>query len=42
MDDSITAEDDDRPEDAEHITVTFPLEGDRADAEELFFRIAEG
>ena len=42
LDDSVTAEDDDRPADAEHITVTFPLEGDRADAEELFFRIEEG
>ena len=39
LDDSVTAEDDLRPEDSEHITVTFPLEGDRADAEELFFRI---
>ena len=42
LDDSITAADDDRPEDDEHITVTFALEGDGADAEELFFRIEEG
>ena len=42
LDDSVTAEDDDRPADAEHITVTFPLEGDRADAAALFFRIEEG
>ena len=43
LDDSIDpAEDDERPEDTEHITVTFPLEGDRADAADLFFRIEGG
>jgi hypothetical protein len=42
LDDSLTEEDDERPEDAEHITVTFPLEGDRADAAELFFWIEAG
>ena len=42
LDDSITAENDERPEDSEHITVTFPLEGDSADAQELFFRMQEG
>ncbi len=42
LDDGITEEDDENTEDTEHITVTFPLEDDRADAEALFFRIEEG
>lgn len=41
LDDSISEEDDENTEDTEYITVTFPLTGDRADAEELFFRIEE-
>ncbi|MDE0860207.1 MAG: hypothetical protein OSA93_08620 [Akkermansiaceae bacterium] len=41
LDDSIAAERDENPDDADHITVTFPLEGDQADAEALFFRIEE-
>ena len=39
LDDGITAESDENPEDTDHITVTFPLEGVLGDAEELFFRI---
>ena len=39
LDDSVTADRDENPEDADHITVTFPLLGDR---ENLFFRIEEG
>jgi hypothetical protein len=42
LDDSISPEDDERPEDTEHITMSFLLKGDRADAADLFFRIEEG
>ena len=40
--DSITEEDDENTEDTEHITATFPLEGNRGDAAALFFRIEGG
>ena len=39
LDDELTADRDENPADADHITVTFPLLGD---AEKLFFRIEEG
>ena len=42
LDDDITADEDERDEDPDPITVTFPLEGDLADAADLFFRIEEG
>ncbi len=41
LDDSITPEHDERPGDADHITVTFDLDAGREDEEDLFFRIEE-
>ncbi|MCP5109605.1 MAG: hypothetical protein GY953_02090 [bacterium] len=41
LDDNITSGDDERTEDADHITVTFPLDGGREDEKDLFFRIEE-
>jgi hypothetical protein len=41
LDDNIAPVRDEKPGDPEHITVTFPLEVERADAPELFFRIEE-
>ena len=42
MGDGLTEDRDERPEDTDHITVTFPLTGERASAPSLFFRIEEG
>ncbi|MDA7518255.1 hypothetical protein N9195_02350 [bacterium] len=42
LDDGVTDESDENPEDADQITVTFPLVGDPEDAPVLFFRIEEG
>ena len=42
LDDGVTDESDENPEDADQITVTFPLEGFQPDTPRLFFRIEEG
>ncbi len=39
LSDNITSELDERPEDADHITLTFDLDGGRENEEDLFFRI---
>ena len=42
LNDDIDNEDDERPADAEHITLTFPLTGGLENELKLFFRIEEG
>lgn len=42
LDDSITADRDESPEDADHITVTFPLTGELEGVPDAYFRIEEG
>jgi hypothetical protein len=42
LDDGVTDESDENPEDADQITVTFPLVDDPEEAPVLFFRIEEG
>jgi hypothetical protein len=42
LDDSITVDRDENPEDVDHIAVTFPLNGGLEEATEHFFRIEEG
>lgn len=42
LDDGIVDERDENPDDPDHITVTFPLEGVQPDTPRLFFRIEEG
>ena len=41
LDDSITLDRDENQGDVDHMTVTFPLTGDEANATEIFFRIEE-
>jgi hypothetical protein len=42
LDDGVTVDRDENPDDVNHITVTFPLNGPLDNATELFFRIEEG